>query len=182
MTETAQHNDSAQHTFMFADISGFARIAEEAGDEIAADLALTFLSTAGRLASEHEAAVVKCLGDGVMVHGEDAAEMIRLGIALHRECEELGLPAPIHVGLHTGGALERSGDRWGATVNIAARVADAAAPGEILLTDATRAAAGERAGTPLKTHGRLRFKNITSPIRVHAAVAQPAVVYAGAGP
>jgi adenylate cyclase len=176
------NEDTAPHTFMFADISGFSRIAEESGDETAAELALSFLSTAGRLASEHGAVVVKCLGDGVMVHGRDAASMVSLGIALHLECEAQGLPAPIHVGLHTGGAILRSGDWWGATVNIAARVADAAAPGELLLTDATRAAAGARLGARLRAHGRLRFKNIGSPVRVHSAVGPPAAVLAGAGP
>jgi adenylate cyclase len=182
MNETAPHSDTALHTFMFADISGFARIAEEAGDETAADLALSFLSTAGRLASEHEAAVVKCLGDGVMVHGRDAAAMISLGVALQRECEAQGLQAQIHVGLHTGGAVRRAGDWWGATVNLAARVAEAAAPGEILVTDATRQAAGAAVPTPLRAYGRLRFKNITSPIRVHSALAPPATAVAGAGP
>jgi adenylate cyclase len=182
MNETAPTSTTALHTFMFADLSGFARIAEEAGDEIAADLALTFLSTAGRLASEYQAAVVKCLGDGVMLHGEDAAAMIDLAVALHVECAAIGLPTPIHVGLHTGGALRRAGDWWGATVNIAARVAEAAAPGELLLTDATREAAGSRVPTALRAHGRLRFKNITSPIRVHSAMGAPATAVADAGP
>jgi adenylate cyclase len=174
--------DTDLHTFMFADISGYSRLAERHGDEVAADVALTFLATVSRLAPEHDAEVVKCLGDGVMVRGSDAREMIRLAVAVLADCEEQDLFPPIHVGLHTGGALRRSGDWWGATVNLAARVATAAGPGELLITEATRTAAGEHVPTGLRALGRLHLKNITTPVRVHAAVRAPAMALAAAGP
>jgi class 3 adenylate cyclase len=48
--------------------------------------------------------------------------------------------------MHTGPAVERDGDWFGATVNLAARVSAAAAGGETLLTETTRTAAGEVEG------------------------------------
>ena len=42
------------------------------------------------------------------------------------------------MGVHSGSAVQRDGDWYGATVNVAARVADAAGAGEILLSLTTR--------------------------------------------
>ena len=54
-----------------------------------------------------------------------------------------GLPAA-HVGLHAGPVLFQEGDYYGRTVNVAARIADYARPGEVLVTqevvDASRSA------------------------------------------
>jgi adenylate cyclase len=157
------------HTFMFADISGYSLLTELEGDEVAAELAISFVGTASTLATTHSAEVVKCLGDGVMVHACDAAEMVRLGLDLLATwIEDRRLP-PVHIGLHTGPAIPRAHDWWGATVNIAARVGAAAGPGQLLVTDATRAAAGELQGTELRALGDLRAKNIASPISVYSA-------------
>ena len=157
------------HTFMFADISGYSRLTELDGDEAAAEIALSFLAKASSLAPGHQAEVIKCLGDGVMVHACDAGETVGLALELLSDwAEDPSLP-PIHIGLHTGPALERAHDWWGGTVNIAARVAAAADAGQLLLTDATRVAAGELHETRLRALGRLRFKNIPSPVEVYEA-------------
>ena len=49
--------------------------------------------------------------------------------------EEVGLP-PAHVGLHAGPVLFQEGDYFGRTVNIAARIADYAKPGEVVVSRA----------------------------------------------
>jgi YHS domain-containing protein len=71
--------------------------------------------------------------------------------------------------MHTGPAVERRGDWFGATVNLAARVAGAASGREVLLTEATRHAAGALTGVSLWDRGEERFKNITAAVRVYAA-------------
>ena len=158
------------HTFLFADISGYSRLTEISGDEAAAELAIRFAAEAERIAREHGADVVKRVGDAVMLRCDCAAELINLGLRLH---DELGGLAPIHVGIHTGYAVARSGDWWGATVNVASRVAAAAEAGQLLITEATRSAAGELGRTRLRGLGMLRFKNITSPVRVYSVSPGP---------
>jgi adenylate cyclase len=86
---------------------------------------------------------------------------------------------PIHIGLHTGPAIERAHDWWGGTVNIAARVAAAAGPGQLLLTHATRVAAGDPPSTRLRALGALRAKNIISPVTVYSASYVGAMLRAG---
>jgi adenylate cyclase len=161
------------HTFLFADIAGYSRVADQHGDEAAADLALYFLSRASSLASIHGGEVVKSLGDAVMVRTEDAADSIRLALDLVNEfSQDPGLPA-IHAGLHTGPAVQRADDWWGATVNIAARVAAAADPGEVLVTETSRAQAGEVASTRWQGPEPLRLKNIRLAVKVYAASRAP---------
>ena len=90
-------------------------------------------------------------------------------------CARRGRPARLSPGAggHAHGpAVEREGDWFGATVNLAARVSAAAAGGEALLTAATRDAAGQLEGTELRERGRWTFRNVTEPVPVYAAVRQ----------
>jgi len=161
------------HTFMFADICGYSLLTEADGDDAAADVAIHFLSEASSLALEHGAEVVKGLGDAVMVYADDAAEAIRLGLdLLTRFADDPTLPS-IHVGVHTGPALRRAGDWWGGTVNLAARVAGTAEADQLLVTEATKVAAGELASARLRGLGPRHFKNMTLPIQVYAASCAP---------
>jgi class 3 adenylate cyclase len=157
------------HSFLFADISGYSRLTEMGGDEVGAELALRFASAAERIAHEHGAKVVKRVGDAVMLRCDCAAELVALGLRLQ---DELG-GLPIHAGIHTGCAVERGGDWWGTTVNVAARVAAAAGAGQLLITEETRAAAGLRR-TKLRGLGKLTLKNISAPVRVYAVSRAPA--------
>jgi class 3 adenylate cyclase len=159
------------HTFLFADIAGYSLLTELYGDEAAADLAMRFVASASTVAGDHGAEVVKGLGDAVMVHADDAGCAVRLALDLLSEVGADDAMPPLHAGLHTGPAVGRDGDWWGASVNIAARVAAAAGPGQILLTEATRLAAGETDSIRLRELGRMRLKNITAPVQVYAAAA-----------
>jgi adenylate cyclase len=169
----ARHQQE-HHTFLFADIAGYSLLTEMDGDEAAADLAMRFMSRASTIAAGHGAELVKGLGDAVMLRADDAGDALRLALDLRREVDRDDLMPPIHAGLHTGPAVGRGGDWWGATVNIAARMAAAAGPGQILLTEATRRAAGKTDSIRLRELGPLRLKNITLPVQVYAASAVPA--------
>ena len=159
------------HTFLFADLVGFTALSIEQGDEEAANVATRFHGEVRRLAAEHGATVVKSLGDGAMLRSGDAADAVSLGLALTKGLD--GLP-PVRVGMNTGPAVERDGDFFGSTVNLAARLGQAARGGEVLLTDATREAA-RRARTRLEPRGERRFRNARDPVVVDAAQARPAL-------
>jgi class 3 adenylate cyclase len=161
------------HTFLFADLVGFTALAELHGDDVAADVAIRFGAEAARLATEHGARLVKSLGDAVMIRSDDAAGALLLGMRLHEELGTIpGMP-PVHVGMHTGRAVEREGDWFGAAVNLAARVSDAARGGELLVTEATVAAAGDVRGVELECLGPQTFKNVSGPTSVYSARPAP---------
>src|SRR5512132_1515886 len=171
--------DAFEQTFLFADLSGFTALTEAHGDERAADLVIEFCAAVRRLLPEHRAHEVKAIGDALMIRAADAAAAIRLGLNIvHGVGEQHGFPA-IRVGMHTGQAIERGGDWFGATVNLAARVSAAASGGETLLTVATRDAAGEVEGVQMRERGRRAFRNVGDPVQIYAAVLQGTLTSSG---
>jgi YHS domain-containing protein len=80
-----------------------------------------------------------------------------------------GAPA-VRVGLHHGPAVERDGDYFGATVNLAARVSGAAIGGEVLLTAETAALASDLEGVVYESRGRQVLRNVREPVELVAAV------------
>jgi adenylate cyclase len=167
-----QRSEPAVQTFLFADLSGFTALTEAHGDEQAADLVGGFCAAVRQLLAAHQAQEVKTIGDALMLRTGDAAAAIRLGLCIvHDVGAQHGFPL-VRVGMHTGPAVEREGDWFGATVNLAARLSAAASGGEALLTAATRTAAGEVEEVELRERGRWAFRNVTEPVQVYAAVRQ----------
>jgi class 3 adenylate cyclase/YHS domain-containing protein len=158
-------------TFLFADLAGFTALTEVHGDEQAADLVERFCAQAREALPSYDAHEVKSIGDALLLHSADAVQAVRLAHHLARNIGgRHGFPG-VRVGLHTGPAVERGDDWFGATVNLASRVSGAAAAGEVLVTEATRAAA--ETGLPkydFRFVGAKRFKNVRDPVRVYAAV------------
>jgi len=157
-------------TFLFADLAGYTALTEAHGDDEAADLAGAFCAAVRDLLPEYDAEDVKVIGDEVMVRGRNAAQALRLALRIaHDVGAQHGFPA-VRVGMHTGPAVERSGDWFGATVNVAARVAGLAAAGEVLLTGATRAAAGDLDDVVLHSRGEVTLRNVGEPVVIFAAL------------
>jgi adenylate cyclase len=161
----------AQHTFLFADLVGYTAFTEDAGDELAADVAIAFQDAARALAADFGCDVVKSLGDAVLIHGCDAARVVALALRIARElASERWCPA-LRMGVHSGTAVCRDGDWYGAAVNVASRLVDAAAEGEILISVATRELLASHGAMTIADRGVLRFKNVAAPVGVFAAAA-----------
>lgn len=162
---------SPLQTFLFADLAGFTALTEVHGDEQAADLVERFCEQAREALPAYDADEVKAIGDALLLHSADAVQAVRLAHHLARNIGgRHGFPG-VRVGVHTGPAVERGDDWFGATVNLASRVSGAAAAGEVLVTEATKAAGAP--GLPqfdFRFVGAKRFKNVKDPVRVYAAV------------
>jgi adenylate cyclase len=156
------------HTFLFTDLVGFTALAASEGDDRAADVALEFAQCVEPLAGQHGAQVVKRLGDGLMLRSADPAGAVRLGLSIVAEQNER---VPVRVGMHTGPAVERGGDWYGTTVNVAARLCAAAGGGEVLVSEATRESAGRLRKLEVGDHRLHWLKNLDEPVgaRVIAA-------------
>ena len=117
----------------FFDLTGYTRLTEERGDEVAADLARGLASLVQRNSVRYGGKAVKFLGDGVMFHFPDPGKGVLAALEMVEAAVSVGLP-PAHVGLHAGPVLFQEGDYFGRTVNISARIADYARPGEVLVS------------------------------------------------
>ena len=157
-------------TFLFADIAGYTALTEAHGDADAAELAATFCRELSELARGSGGEVVKTIGDAVMIRYADPRAAVRLGLsAAHEVMAGHGFPA-VRVGMHHGPAIAREGDWFGATVNLAARVAAVAAGGEVLLTSAVREGTGEIDGVEFQARGEHRMRNVTDAVPLFAAI------------
>jgi adenylate cyclase len=160
----------ARHTFLFTDLVGFTALTATRGDDSAADVALGFYRRVRGLLGQYCADEVKAMGDALMLRCDAPADAVRLGLRIVRELEEdPGMP-PVRVGMNTGPAVEREGDWYGATVNIAARLCAAAGGGEVLVSDATRVAAGPMRKVTLGDRRLHWLKNVTEPVPAHLAL------------
>jgi adenylate cyclase len=166
---------AGMHTFLFTDLVGFTALTAERGDDHAADVALDFSLRARELAEARGAQVVKTLGDGLMLRSPVACEGVHLGLEIVEGLAEVpGFPA-IRVGIHTGPAVERQGDWFGSTVNIASRLCTAASGGEVLVSEATAHAAADLSEIRLGERRLHWLKNVTEPVAAHPAEPAPSL-------
>jgi adenylate cyclase len=151
----------------FLDITGYTRLAEERGDEAAADVATGVAALVRRTSATHGGEPVKWLGDGVMLYFRDPGQGVLAALEMVDGIERQGLP-PAHVGLHAGPVIFQEGDYFGRTVNVAARIADEARPGEVLVSQEVVDAAGD-APVSFTEIGPVELKGVAGPLRLHVA-------------
>jgi adenylate cyclase len=154
----------ARSTFLFTDLVGFTALAASDGDDRAAEVALEFYDRVRHLLADHGAEELKTIGDALMLRCTAPSAAIVLGLRIVRDLEAVpGFP-PVRVGMHTGPAVFRGGDWYGNTVNVAARLCSAAAGGEVLVSEATREAAGRIPKVELAERRLHWLKNVTQPV------------------
>jgi adenylate cyclase len=152
----------------FADLAGYTRLTEEAGEEEALDVVERFVETVEETLPD-EARVVKTIGDEVMVVGVDPATLVDWAVGF-QELNAGQRPLP-RIGVHAGETLYRDGDYYGRAVNLASRVGARAAGGEVLVTDPVVEAAGSHlAFEPI---GEVKLKGFNDATELYLARARP---------
>ena len=118
----------------FVDLTGFTRLTEERGDDVAAATALRLGDVTVDTVRSHGGRIVKLLGDGVLVRFDDAVAAIDGSLDLLAALPASGLPSA-HAGVASGPLIARDGDVFGRTVNLAARIADATPDGRLYVPE-----------------------------------------------
>jgi class 3 adenylate cyclase len=110
----------------------------------------------------------KVMGDGVMATFPSAREAIAAAV----RCNELSAESELqlHLGIHAGDVIREPGNVYGGAVNIAARICDASAPGEVLVSDVVRGMARTSAGVTFEDRGDRDMKGVGEPVRVYAVI------------
>lgn len=158
------------HTFLFADLAGYTALTEAMGDESAADVAAEFCEHVRGLLADYDAEEIKVIGDAVMLRVSDAVAAARIAARIVGDYGARHRALGVGVGIHTGTAVRRGDDWFGAAVNVASRVADVAGAGQILLTEATNSAAG--GVIAVRSRGRRSFKHVGEPIALYELVVE----------
>ena len=151
----------------FFDLTGYTRLTEERGDKVAADLARSLASLVQKNSVQYGGKAVKFLGDGVMFHFPEPGKGVLAALDMVEAAVSVGLP-PAHVGLHAGPVLFQEGDYFGRTVNISARIADYARPGEVLVTQEVVDASGDFS-LAFTEIGPVELKGVSGAVHLHKA-------------
>ena len=156
--------DAEDVAVMFADIVGFTSLGGEADAGELHNLAGRLATLANDVA-EPPVRVIKTIGDAVMLVSSDAGALVEATTELlHRAAADDLLPA-LRAGIAYGPAVNRAGDWYGHTVNLASRITGAARPDTILVTDEVKQAAGD--GFAFSRATKRRLKGIRDPVALH---------------
>jgi class 3 adenylate cyclase len=153
---------------LFADIADSTGLTERIGDS-------AFRAKARDLDSVMRSAITECggatiegklLGDGVLAVFTSAQQAIQAA----QRCGEAGdgCGLPLHLGVHAGDVIREDDNVYGGAVNIAARIAAASAPGEILVSETVRSLAKTSSDVSFVDRGQPELKGISEALRVYA--------------
>jgi class 3 adenylate cyclase len=158
-------------TIMFTDIEGSTEMIERLGDGDASVLVKEHNDLVREQVAQCGGYEVKFRGDGFMLAFTSAAKGVRCAIGIQEAMKEFAerhpeAPIGVSIGINSGEAVPDGDDFLGTAVNIAARLADSAAGGEVLVTSVVRdlvASSGEFKFLPEQ---QLSLKGISEPQRV----------------
>ena len=126
---------TVDRSFAFVDICGFTAYCERSGEQPALELLIEFRQIVRDVVARRGVRVSKWLGDGVMIVSLEPAILAAACAEIELRCSNQGLDT--HAGVATGSVLLLEGDDYvGRTVNLAARLCEAAHPGQILAANA----------------------------------------------
>jgi adenylate cyclase len=158
-------------TFAFVDLSGFTALTEAHGDTEAVATLARFRQL-GRDALGPGDVLVKTVGDEAMLAFEHpGAAVAALRRLYEAALDDESLPL-LRGGAHHGPAVVDGDDFFGASVNLAARVAGHAQAGQLLVTTAVAFAARD-AGEVVTHLGTVRLRNIAEPVDLYEIELDP---------
>lgn len=180
-----------QLTTLFCDLVGSTRLATMLDPEDLRDVIQSYQRACTEMIRSHGGHIAYSQGDGLMAYfgfplaaEDDPERSIRAGLELCEKVAHLATASPeplrVRVGIATGivviGDAEGS-DVAGAIVvgetpNLAARLQQAAAPGEVIVAEATRRLGG--AMFEYESRGALEFKGFADPVPVYRVIGESA--------
>jgi len=144
---------------------GFTRMNDTLGDEEALQVLSTFRAIVRGLSPDHGTRVGKWLGDGCMFVATDVRPIVDTVLDLVERMEGADIVLPLRTGIAAGKVIIFEGDDFiGMSINLASRLCDAAAPGEVLVSDEVRAALGD--DYPVVSLGERQLPGIVAPFPV----------------
>jgi len=148
-------------TVLFCDVTGSTQLGEQLDPESLRRVMARYFEVAKDVIERHGGAVEKFIGDAVMavfgvpaVHEDDALRAVRAAAELRDAlgglnaelAESYGTRLELRTGVNTGEVVTGTEERLatGDAVNVAARLEQAAQPGEVLLGNETLHSSGTR--------------------------------------
>jgi class 3 adenylate cyclase/tetratricopeptide (TPR) repeat protein len=192
LAETAPARETRKVvTVLFCDVTGSTALGERIDPESLRRVMSRYFETAKTIVERHGGTVEKFIGDAVMavfgvptVHEDDALRAVRAANELRGGLSELndeleagyGTHLELRMGVNTGEVVTGTEERLatGDAVNVAARLEQAARPGEVLLGEETYRLV--RDGVEAEAAGPLEAKGKSEPLAAYRLVSVHAEV------
>jgi adenylate cyclase len=143
----ALHADASRTVIVgFADLVGFTALSQQLDDVELAHVVERFESTAYDIIGARGGRVVKMIGDEVMFAVDDVAIAAEIALDLSESYHDDESLSDVRVGMASGPVLEREGDLFGPTVNLASRIVGIAYAGSVVVSDDVRDALVDQPG------------------------------------
>ena len=178
---------------LFADVVGSTAMASTTDAEVVRSVMAAYFAIAREAVEEHGGRVEKFIGDAVMAvfgvpraHGDDAERAVRAALAVQAAVPalnaDLGMELAVRIGVNTGEVVASTGEGdqflvTGDPVNVAARLQQAAAPGQVLVGALTERLT--RTSIDYEAHDPVDAKGKDEPIHTSVAVRARSAVHSG---
>lgn len=155
----------------FVDLTGYTRLTEEQGDEVAARLATSLAALVEDTSRRRGGRPIRWLGDGGMFHFKEPGPAVLAGLDMVEAAPTAGLP-PMHIGIHAGPVIFQDGDVYGRTVNLASRIASHATAGQVMASEDTVRRC-ELTRVRFEPVGAVALKGVAGPTELYQAFRDP---------
>ncbi len=155
-------------TILFCDMVDYAGMTERLGDQASRRVLHEHHRIVREALTRHGGREISVLGDGFMIAFGGAARALRCAVDIQRAFDsfvpaDIAEPIAVHIGVHTGDAVVEGDDYLGHTVIVASRLADAAGPGEILVSSISEQLVQGSGEFDFDGHRETNLKGLTRP-------------------
>lgn len=170
---TARSPVSATTSFLFADLRGYTAFTERHGDAAASEIVAEYRRLARVEIGRTGGREMQTEGDGMFVVFDSATRAVDCALGLLSSSAEHtarapGRPVHVGIGIHAGEPIVQDGDFVGLAVNVAARLAANAQPGELLISDVVRGLVRVSALPAMTPREDLTLKGVDDPPKVYS--------------
>lgn len=169
--DLASITSDGQVVLVFSDIEGSTERNELLGDSAWVKVLERHNTLIQRRVAEHHGYVVKNQGDGFMIAFADPGDAVRCSVSVQQallQHPERYDDIRVRIGAHAGSSVRRGDDLFGRNVAMAARIADLAGGGEILVSQELRDALDGADGVEFDAPLEVELKGLRGTQTVHA--------------
>jgi adenylate cyclase len=158
--------DASNVALLLADITGSTPLYEEVGDAAALGRIRDCLARLHSIVAEEGGTFIRSKGDDLLCHFVDPCSALRA--ARRMQSQQWTGPLAIHAGVHFGPVIHAHDDIFGDAVNLTARLAAAAKPGEVLISQSFVDRLPESDARYLRVLDNITFKGKSAPTGVYS--------------
>ncbi|HEU4760348.1 MAG TPA: adenylate/guanylate cyclase domain-containing protein [Dehalococcoidia bacterium] len=161
-------------TILFTDMEGSTTLTQRLGDEAAQELVRAHNAAVRNGLKMMGGTEIKHTGDGIMASFPSASRAITCAVSIQTAVAERNRTDPanpigVRIGLNAGEPVAEEADLFGTAVQLARRICDQAAPGQVLVSDVVRQLVAGK-GFLFSDKGEARLKGFDEPQRLYEVV------------